>query len=57
MYAITPAPSLVYHLVKDHRTLCGRFVVGDLREVKEKPKDRILCHHCKRKELTEEKVA
>ncbi len=45
MYAVA-TPSLVYHLVKDHRTLCGLFVVGELRLIAHKPTDRILCKHC-----------
>jgi len=47
MYAVA-TPSLVYHLVRDHKTLCGLFVVGELRLVSEKPKGRILCKHCER---------
>jgi len=45
MYAVALA-SYVYHLARDHRTLCGLFVVGELRLVTEKPRDRILCKHC-----------
>ena len=63
MYAVAPH-SLIYHLVKDHRTLCGLFVVGDLRAVTQKPKDRLLCLRCEHaapnleyKELTKEKAA
>jgi hypothetical protein len=47
MYALASG-SYVYHLARDHRTLCGLFVVGELRVVTEKPKDRILCKHCER---------
>jgi hypothetical protein len=47
MYALAFA-GYVYHLARDHRTLCGLFVVGELRVVTQKPKDRILCKHCER---------
>ena len=47
MYALA-STSYVYHLARDHRTLCGLFVVGELRLVTEKPSDRILCKHCER---------
>ena len=47
MYALAP-DSYVYHLARDHRTLCGLFVVGELRVVTQKPGDRILCKHCER---------
>lgn len=48
MYAIAPTPSVVYHIASGHRTLCRLFVVGDLRLVTEKPKDRMLCKKCER---------
>jgi len=47
MYALAAA-GYVYHLARDHRTLCGLFVVGELRVVTQKPRDRILCGHCER---------
>ena len=47
MYAMASA-GYVYHLARDHRTLCGLFVVGELRAVTQKPRDRILCKHCER---------
>jgi len=47
MYAVALA-SYVYHLARDHRTLCGLFVVGELRGVTQKPRNRILCKHCER---------
>ena len=47
MYALASA-SHIYHLARDHRTLCGLFVVGELRVVTEKPRNRILCKHCER---------
>jgi hypothetical protein len=49
MYAI--APGIIYHLVISehyHRTLCGLYIVGDLRMVDEKPENRILCRYCER---------
>jgi hypothetical protein len=47
MYALAAA-GYVYHLAQNHRTLCGLFVVGELRIVTRKPTDRILCKHCER---------
>ena len=47
MYALATA-GYVYHLAQDHRTLCGLFVVGELRLITQKPRDRILCKHCER---------
>lgn len=57
MYAIS-TPSLVYHIARNHKTLCGLFVVGvkpeadtilgPLHLVAEKPSDRILCKTCER---------
>ena len=47
MYALASA-GYVNHLARDHRTLCGLFVVGELRIVTQKPSDRILCKHCER---------
>jgi len=49
MYAV--APGIIYHLViSDHyrRTLCGLYVVGDLKMIEDKPEDRILCLYCER---------
>jgi hypothetical protein len=49
MYAIVDS-RLIYHLVLgEHRTFCGLWIVGELRLVRERPKDRVLCHHCKSK--------
>jgi hypothetical protein len=49
MYAAVDV-SLIYHLVlSEHRTLCGLWIIGELHLVPERPKDRILCHHCKSK--------
>ena len=49
MYAI--APGIIYHIViaaHYRRTLCGLYVVGDLRMIDEKPEDRILCRYCEK---------
>jgi hypothetical protein len=49
MYAI--APGIIYHIViaeHYHRTLCGLYVVGDMKMIEEKPEDRILCPRCEK---------
>ena len=44
MYAVVES-SLIYHLIlSEHRTLCGLWIVGELHLVRDRPKDRVLCH-------------